>query len=79
MIIPGRRVSLVYRDVELGPDWNGLGFSEGVPSTLKGDRIRLWQGEKAVYFPIEVEKFREPTAGWKRFSAKGGDVTGEHG
>ncbi len=72
-----QKVFLVLRDVELGPDWNGLGFATGVPSILNGGRVNFWQSEEAARFPPELGTLMKREQGWRDFSPNGGRVNGD--
>jgi hypothetical protein len=72
-----REVSLILRDVQPGPDWDGLGFEGGEPSTLTGEDVRLWASEKPLSLPPEGAELPKPDAGWRSLppaTATTGDV-----
>lgn len=71
------RVSLILRNVEPGPDWDGNGFSGGVSSELKGDGVRLWGSEQPVRIVPGATALPEPGGGWTALPGNGGTTKGD--
>lgn len=72
-----REVSLVWRDVEPAPDWNGVRLPGSLSSTLKGDGVSFWRSERAWHFPIEIGMLPEPQCRWDGLPADGAAPKGE--
>jgi hypothetical protein len=71
------QVSLVVRDVEPGPDWNGLGLLRGIPSTLPGGRVGVWQRDGAARSAGDARGPLSLDEGWSPLPADGAAAKGD--